>query len=68
MSGHCKKCGVYHEEDDDRLCTMCQQDEDADCDNLCDNCKKPIPQDTWACADCMSIFDGERFHNELRDK
>lgn len=25
MSGHCKKCGVYHEEDDDRLCPSCQQ-------------------------------------------
>lgn len=23
MSGHCPKCGTYHEEDDDRLCSSC---------------------------------------------
>lgn len=23
MSGHCPKCGTYHEEDDDRLCSGC---------------------------------------------
>lgn len=23
MSGHCSGCGVYHEEDDDRLCAQC---------------------------------------------
>lgn len=23
MSGHCKRCGVYHEEDDSRLCGTC---------------------------------------------
>lgn len=24
MSGHCPKCGAYHEEDDDRLCSACE--------------------------------------------
>ena len=24
MSGHCPKCGAYHEEDDDRLCPACK--------------------------------------------
>jgi hypothetical protein len=25
MSGHCKGCGIYHEEDDDRLCGRCSE-------------------------------------------
>lgn len=24
MSAHCPGCGVYHEEDDDRLCSACE--------------------------------------------
>lgn len=26
MSGHCKGCGVFHEEDDSRLCTACESE------------------------------------------
>lgn len=26
MSGHCKGCGTYHEEDDDRLCSSCESE------------------------------------------
>lgn len=51
MSGHCKGCGVYHEEDDDRLCGRCQDNKRA---RWCLRCKSPIERDSphELCHEC----------------
>lgn len=33
--------------------------------NTCENCKQKIPDDQWMCSKCATVFDGDRFHNEL---
>lgn len=30
----------------------------------CENCKRKTPG-RWMCDECMMVFDGDRFHNEL---
>lgn len=52
MSGHCKGCGVYHEEDDDRLCGRCQDNKRA---RWCLRCKATIERDSphELCRECM---------------
>lgn len=52
MSGHCKGCGNYHEEDDDRLCGRCQENKRA---RWCLRCKATIDRDSphELCYECM---------------
>lgn len=52
MSGHCKGCGNYHEEDDDRLCGRCQENKRA---RWCLRCKATIDRDSphELCRECM---------------